>query len=336
MRIRSVLDARPSAPPRYLGQTLLLAHSWAASGGTPPLEVIVLGTMPPPVQARLCDLGVEVTTSPPHALESVSKVANKLVALSKPSDTPILLVDNDVCFLDDVSDLGGREVRASVANSKRVRHAQWAYIAQTTNLRPLPDEWVSLREQLKARATGRAPEASRKVYLNGGVIWVRQPAVFGSIWAAHNDAIARAFGGHPLSSWSVRGSEQASLATAVAGHGGFDLLSPAYNYRPLCFGLGLPDQPKILHLCKLGNRQLPTFSKTLIAYWDNIVIPHIKLASPASAVTVAGGSIGPADRESERLLDEALSVRDRLLRITAEAGLDTFRSAQGTDLKWSA
>src|SRR6266508_4586346 len=151
VRIRTVLDARPTVSPRYSRQTLLLAHSWAAQGGTSPLEVVVLGSAPPPVHARLRELGAEVTTSRSHPLDPVSKHSNKLVGLTEPSDTPILLVDNDVCFLDDVSGLQGRNVRASVAGAPKVTVAQWAHIAATSEYRPLALEWIPLREQLKAR-----------------------------------------------------------------------------------------------------------------------------------------------------------------------------------------
>src|SRR5262245_60205264 len=99
MKICTVLDARPSASPRYLLQTLLLAHSWAAQDGAPPLHVTVIGTAPQSVQARLRDLGIELATSPPHPLDALSRTTNKLIALRDASDGPVLLVDNDVFLL---------------------------------------------------------------------------------------------------------------------------------------------------------------------------------------------------------------------------------------------
>jgi hypothetical protein len=318
VRIRTVLDARPTASPRYSRQTLLLAHSWAAQGGTPPLEVVVLGSAPPPVRARLCELGAEVTTSDSHPLDPVSKQSNKLVGLREPSDTPILLVDNDVCFLDDVSDLQGRNVRASVAGGPKVTDAQWAHIAATTEHRPLALEWIPLREQLKARANGRAPRANVDLFLNSGVVWIRRPAVFESIWAAHIAGISRAFAGHPLSSGWVRRTDQPGFATAVAEHGGFDLLPIAYNYRPVCFQLGLSEQPIILHLLRLGAKDQLPFSKTLTAFWDELIIEPIRRGNREVEAR------RPSGTEDGRLLDEAVSVRDRLLRLVAEAGLDAF------------
>ena len=64
-------------------------------------------------------------------------------------------------------------------------------------------------------------------------------------------------------------SDQAGLATAVAEHGSFDLLPRAYNYTAVCFRLGLPERPKILHLLQLGAKGHQAFSKALTAWWDS-------------------------------------------------------------------
>jgi hypothetical protein len=310
VRIRTVLDARPSAPPRFLVQTLLLAHSWAAWGGTAPLDVVVLGTLPGPVDERLRELGVEVTEAEPHPLDPVTRIANKLLGLREPCETPILLVDNDVCFLDDVSDLDGRSVRASTDGALPVSDAQWDHIAAVTGLRPLAYDWIPPKPK---SAKGRAPRTRDKLYLNAGVVWVREGVVFESLWASHISAIAQAFDGYALSTKGVRGwgSEQAGFATAVAEHGGFDLLSPAYNCLPVYFRLGSPEPPKILHLGKLGKKELFPLSRTLTAYWNERMIKRI-------------GRVGSrTDTEQERLI-EAVRVRDRLLGLVADADLDAF------------
>jgi hypothetical protein len=314
VRIRTVLDARPSAKnakKRFCRLTLLLAHSWAALSDKPPLDVIVVGDPPPDVYARLRELGAEVIAAPPHPLTSVSKFANKLVALKEPSDVPVLLVDNDVCFLDEVASVEGREVRASVEKAPKVRDAQWAHIAAVLNLRPLAVEWVPPRAQLKARLDGSDPRTNHDLYLNGGVLWVRRPADFEPVWARHLVSISTAFDDHPLSSGHLRKNDQPALATAVAECGGFDLLPLAYNYRPICFQLGLSDQPKILHLTQLGRHDELPLSQTVAAYWERLVINPIRRGN--SDVEVA-----------DQLVDEALAVRDRVLTIIADAGLDSF------------
>ena len=216
VRVRTVLDARPGTPRRYLLQTLLLAHSLVAVGGGSPLEVVVIGEAGDSLGARLRELGVELVTSPPHPLDAVGRNTNKLLGLRHPSDGPVLLVDNDLCFLEDVSDLAGRSVRASIGGTARVTDAQWAHIEQATGLRPLAAEWVPMRERLEAAKAGREPQPEQRLYLSAGVVWVGRPPELEAIWSAHIDAIAHAFEGHPASTRQVRGSDQAGFATAVA------------------------------------------------------------------------------------------------------------------------
>lgn len=314
MRIRTVLDARPDVPRRHQLQTLLLAHSWAASSTGAALDVVVIGDLPDSVKARLRELGVTLLTSPPHRHDSLGRNTNKLVALRQPSDAPVLLVDNDICFLEDVSDLSGRNVCASLAGTARLTGEQWTHIEQSTGLRPLTWEWVPMREQLEAARAGREPTVEHRLYVSGGVVWIRRAPEFEATWDAHIDAIARVFDGHPASTKRVRGSDQAGLATAVAATGGFDLLPFAYNYRPMCFRLGLTEQPKILHLNKLGEDEQLPFSKSLTRLWSERMLRWIKRDR--------GKISGP--QESESLLDQAISIRDRVLRIGTDADLDAF------------
>jgi hypothetical protein len=314
MRIRTVLDARPTASPRYLTQTLLLAHSWAAWGGDVPLDVIVVGSVSPAVAGRLGELGVGLTTSPPHWLDPVARIANKQLAMQDCSDVPVLVVDNDVCFLSDVSDLEGRNVRASVDSKVRISDQQWSHIETTTGLRPLEVEWCSPAAELAAVERRKPPKMSSNLYLNTGVVWVRDPLEVSSIWTANMNAIREAFDGHPLSTKWVLRSDQAAFAAAVATRGGFDLLSSAYNCRPIHFWLGLSEQPRILHLHKLGEVEPLPLSKTVAAYWDGRIATRIRRPKTARR----------ADIEQEKLLDEAMSIRDRVLQLCADAGLDTF------------
>jgi hypothetical protein len=318
MRIHTVLDARPSASPRYLLQTLLLAHSWAARSGAPPLHVTTIGTASPPIQARLRELGVQLSTSPPHPLDALARTTNKLVALSESDDGPVLLVDNDVVFLDSLASLDARGVSASVAGRARVTKAQWSHVRSTTGLGPLTNGSVSLLEQLRARRQGRDPKPDGGLYLNTGVVWIDQPAVFGPIWSASTAAVARAFEGHPLSSSWVRGwgSDQAGFAAAVAQQEDFSLLTPSYNHRPVCFRLGLAEPPKILHLQKLGAGEPAAFSTLVSAWWSRRILrPIVRENKDARSAwrTVS---------ERERLLDEAVTLRDRVLALGVEAGLD--------------
>jgi hypothetical protein len=312
LRIRTVLDCRwPGTSRRYLLRTLLLAHSWAALDGDQALEVVVIGAVPPAVDARLHELGAEVTSSNPHPLDPVSRFANKLVGLREAGSSPVVLVDNDVFFNENVSDLQGRNVRASVTSTRYITDEQWAHIATAAHRQPLTAEWASLRDEIRARKRGRAPAVHRRLNLNSGVVWTREPVVLESLWAASLAAIADAFEGHPLATHWVRGDDQVGLDVAVAELGGFDLLPYAYNWRTRCFGLGLEETPKILHLSDLFVSELP-FAAAVTEYWQRRVIKLIKRLK------------GKLDGQDDRLLDEAVSIRDRVLRVGAEADLDAF------------
>jgi hypothetical protein len=299
-----------------LGTTLLLAHSWAVQGGSTPLEVITIGEAPSRLVARLRELGAEVTPADPHPLSPVSMYANKLLGLTAPGDTAVLLVDNDVCFLADVSDLDGRTVRAAVEYKPRISEAQWKRIEAAAGLRPVEMEWIPPKEEATAKAKGRPPQPVRQLYLNGGVVWVRYPAVFAATWAEHTLAIAAAFEGHPLCTYWVRGDDQAGLVTSVAEHGGFDLLPLAYNFQPWCIRYGL-GEPKILHLARVGTVGEVRFSRMLTEWWEWKVFKRIRRDREHSVLP-------EADVELERLLDEALGLRARVLSLVADAGLDTF------------
>jgi hypothetical protein len=299
-----------------LATTLLLVHSWALQGRSPPLEVVTIGAAPSRLVAQLRELGAEVTPTKPHPVSPVSMYANKLLGLKASGDTAVLLLDNDVCFLDDVSDLDGRAVRAAVEWKPRLSEAQWEWIAAAAGLKPPEIEWIPPKEEATAKAKGRPPQPVQQLYLNGGVVWVRNPVAFAATWAAHTAAIAEAFDGHPLCTHWVRGDDQASLTTAVAEHGGFDLLPLAYNFQPWCIRLGL-GEPKILHLARVGTVEQPRFSRMLTEWWEWKVFKRMKRDRKHSVLP-------EADLELERLLDDALALRARVLSLVADAGLDTF------------
>jgi hypothetical protein len=318
VRIRTVLDARPSAGPRFQLQTLILAHSWERWASTSPLDVFIVGEPRPEVVERLRELGATVVPSAAHPISDLSPWSNKLLALEEPSDAPVLLVDNDVCFLEDVSDIRGREVRTTSCGRARVSDEQWGYIRQATGLEPMRQGWISLQEELKAKRLGREPKVEPLLYFAAGVAWFRHPAEFAPLWADGTETISRAFEGHPLKSFRVYGCDQVGFAVAVAQYGGFDLLPPTYNHRPMCFRVGLPD-PKILHLGELGNLKggMMPFSQLLTVWWQRRILgPIARLRSD--------GTKWPSPAEEAQMLDEATDIRDRVLALGHEAGLDAF------------
>ena len=105
---------------------------------------------------------------------------------------------------------------------------------------------------------------------------------------------------------------------AVAQHGGLDLLPPTYNHRPMCFRLGLQD-PKILHLGELGALKggMMPFSQLLATWWERRILKPIERLD-------RDGAQWPSGEEKAQLLDEAASLRDRVLALGRDADLDAF------------
>jgi hypothetical protein len=317
VRIRTVLDARPGSAPRFQLQTLALAHSWAAREKPLPLEVFVIGRAQQAVEERLEELGVRLVTVGPHPLDAISKTANKLVALTGRDGDPVLLVDNDVFVLDDLPSPPNEEISATVATRPQVTPEQWEHVRHLLGLEPLERDWVPLHAELKARKLGRPPKAERRLYLSTAVVWIRDPAALEPLWASDIERIASAFDEHPLSTHRVNGCDQAGFAVAAAQRT-VEILPAVYNYRPVCFRLGLSD-PKILHFGELGSLKggmLP-FSELLTAWWDRRILVPIRRSGQ-------DGQAWPSDEERARLLDEAAAVRDRVLALGHDAGLDEF------------
>ena len=156
------------------------------------------------------------------------------------------------------------------------------------------------------------------LYFASGVSWFRDPAEFEPLWSDGIARIAKAFEGHPLENFAVHGCDQAGFAVAVAQTGGIDLLPPTYNHRPMCFRLGLRD-PQILHLGELGALKggMMPFTQLLTTWWERRILNPIgRLARD--------GAVWPSGEEKAQILDEAASLRDRVLALGRDADLDAF------------
>ena len=283
-----------------------------------PLDVLVVGEAAAPVERRLRELGATVLPCPTHPLNGVSPSSNKLGALKEPSDGPVLLVDNDACIVEDLSGLEGRKIRTTVCGRARVSDEQWDHIREATGLEPIEQEWVSLQSELKAKRLGREPKVEKRLYFASGVSWFRDPAEFEPLWSDGIARIAKAFAGHPLENFAVHGCDQAGFAVAVAQTRGLDLLPPTYNHRPMCFRLGLQD-PQILHLGELGALKggMMPFTQLLTTWWQRRILNPIRRLG-------RDGAGWPSAEEETQMLDEAAGLRDRVLSLGRDAGLDAF------------
>ena len=97
-------------------------------------------------------------------------------------EAPILLVDNDTCFVADLGDIGAGpdiQVMAGVAGDARVSPAQWEHIERHLRIKPLDFEWCPLKEQMAAFRDGAPPRSRRDLYVNSGVVRLANPREFG-------------------------------------------------------------------------------------------------------------------------------------------------------------
>lgn len=282
MVIRTVLDARPGAGRKYALQTSLLAASWrhhVRDRSAHPLEVLVLGDMPPALSDLLATLGVAVIPVKPPATDAISRTANKIVGLLVDAAAPVLLIDNDTCFVADLdADPAPRgvEIMAAVAGNVRVSSAQWRHIREHLGLGALDVEWRALQDQVSGFRKGTVAPVQRELYVNGGVVWTASPRELGRLWATNVTRIADLFEGHPLDGPSVRGSDMAGLATAIGTHGKFAFLDDGLNYRPPCFWMGQRDRREI-RIVHMTDMRLPGLGPTCTVedavqnFWDDRV-----------------------------------------------------------------
>jgi hypothetical protein len=88
------------------------------------------------------------------------------------------------------------------------------------------------------------------VYINSGVVVIPPNFDLKSNWEKHFSLISAYFESHKLKKRSVYNSDQAGMATAIGAYKKFSWLPLFFNYRPVCFALGLYEysEVKIFHL----------------------------------------------------------------------------------------
>jgi hypothetical protein len=244
--IRTVLDARRTAGRKYAMQTSLLAASWChhvKGGSGHSLErSLVIGETSPALTRFLTSCGATVTSTKPHEHDRFSRYANKLLGVQMAGEAPILLVDNDTCFVADLGDIGAGpdiQVMAGVAGDARVSPAQWEHIERHLRIKPLDFEWCPLKSRWPPSRWGAAPISTRSLREQRCGAAGESTRVRSCVGGAHQANCRGAFDGHPLKTPSVHAFlDQTGLATAIGTWGRFALLDDGLNYRPRCFWMG--------------------------------------------------------------------------------------------------
>jgi len=316
--IRTVLDARKQST-TYLFRVLLLAASWHRRiRHHAPLEVFIIGDVPPLIYQFLEDLGVGWKIVGPDPNDNISKTSNTIVGACDTGDRRILLVDNDVWFWGDLCELKQLDspiCAGVVAGGERVQEEQWDVIADHFGFPPMPASVTTLKERVREMSLSNHKAAPMtNVYVSGGVVLLPQGDAFGLSWRRYVRQIADLFENHSLRSCSVHGSNMAGLAMAIAEHGIFQWLDVKYNYRWDCFALGLerPEQIEIVHMVGFKGTH-HTVTAGLRDYWESKVLKRFHV--------IDGRLPGHEERRRAMILNECL---EELLSLIDEYELDQW------------
>jgi hypothetical protein len=286
---RTVLDLRATGD-KFLIQTLLLAASWhrhaTASSG---LEVLTVGGENPALSSFLASIGASTRCIAASVNDDFSKHSNKIeAAYAEPGGRRILLLDNDVAFYGDVSELASLPANAicgSEAGVQRVHDAQWEVILKEAGLPLMRSVW----SPIQGRSMENGPDATlgeRWLYINSGVVLLAAGQDLRPTWLSAQRRIYETFRSRADASVAVTTSDQAGFAVAVAAHGEFEWLPSRFNYRWCHFLRG--DEPveqiRIVHFT--GNIKVtgPGVADRMEAYWNKRILENIdRLATVISS-----------------------------------------------------
>ncbi len=278
MNIRTVFDTRTNVQTvKYYTTILLLAASWHKylSKNTN-LEILHIGKLPIQYEHFFKSLDIQCTEVSPNINSSHAKTTNCIEAAT-PSDKRLLMVDNDVVFMDELSSLKSipeDHIAASYTGTLWVSDEQWNIIRQELKLPVLTTtaDISPLKELYWQQQTPTYQiTKSDVVYVNAGVLVIPAKLNLKSIWERDVKLIADYFKNHELKSRGVYSSCQAGLATAIGAYKKFCWFPIIYNYRSICFVLGMNNQEdiKIMHVA--GDiKGTPTMSsfEWVIQFWQ--------------------------------------------------------------------
>lgn len=285
-RIRTVYDvgADELAGGRFSAQVRLLAATWrywVEDRAAIPLEIVCVGGRAPHAVSSLTSLGVLLVAAPRPPAAVVGGTPNKLAGLLNANgDVPVLLVDNDCVFTGPLGlppHANRADVMASVAGIAEVEPAQWQAVTKAVGAGPRQQEWIPLVEECAAISRQRPPRTNTSLYLNSGVVFARQPWIFGARWDHWITTIATLFEKHPLRSAALCKEDQVGLAIAVSEAEAFGLMPVEWNYRPPCFWLARTDAEsiRIVHMTAMHWRaqDMPRGLRAMIdRFWEERIL----------------------------------------------------------------
>lgn len=328
----TVYDGRGEEGLNKLANIVMLAASWSQSvksGSGFPLVIKAIQVRNDRLLRILEALGAEIAPlDEPHALCRYSGTYNKLLALAdQTSDEARILLDNDIVIVDDIAELASlasRSVMAAVADRAHASPSILSEVKSQLGLELIKDDWVPWNDKYEAAASNGVALAVPGLYFNSGVACSPSHSKLFKLWQKHSRLICEHFAGRydNQKQRGVFGSDQLPFSTAIREHGRFDHLPIGYNYRVFNFWYGELSVPEIRMVHQVGVRRFHvalgeteqhSLSSVIRNYYDAFMIDKIRC-----------DALGDTDRR----LEVVATMRDRVLKILADAGLDDIRDVQ--------
>jgi hypothetical protein len=294
--VRTVVDLT-SRSLKHVSLLLLLVASWHrqhANSTRYPLEVVAIGPVPRSLSSFLAETGTILTPARASSVARRCPLMNKTLGCPVVSElAPVLLIDNDVCFLRPIDGvpIGSAAVMATEPGAMRVDPQQWQWMQENLDVQPLLRSYLPITDYPPGitAAEFRSQALTRRLplYVNSGVLLISPGCSIRRIWE-HSYAVLAEKLGHMKSSLdSLLACDQPSLSLAIATLGSFEWLPISYNYRPVCFLRGLCDHKEISIVHMVGHldgkKNSPgdssvELSTYLQIYWEQrVAIPLLGL-----------------------------------------------------------
>ena len=313
-RIRTVYDADADkrAGGRFSAQVRLLAATWqywVEDPSATPLEIVCVGGEVPQVVRKLTSFGARLLVSARPPAARVGGTPNKLAGLLiSDDDVPVLLIDNDCVFTGTLMLPPGAprvDAMASIAGVSEVTPEQWEVIRQAVDAQPRQQEWIPLVEECAAISQQRQARMSTNLYLNSGVVFIKQPQAFGVRWDRWITRIASVFEQHPLRSAAVCNEDQVGFALAVSEAEAFGVMPVEWNYRPPCFwhGRATAESIRIVHMTGMRRYSMSAplaLGEMINHFWEDRVL---RPSGPAEGLEMSRYARDIAESVRSLLLD---------------------------------
>lgn len=283
MLIRTVLDCRSKSLKFYTSIYLLVASWDAVLSNKSRLEIVYLGELPTTLRAFLERYQVAHRQVQPDPELVFAPTGNTLLGATYSAvHDRVLLVDNDVIFLNDAilsQNIPDNTLAGGIAGVVRVSQQQWEIIENEIGLSTLPGGQIVDSSQLPRHSDG-VVEITHfpRTYINGGVLLLPKNCTFADVWKDHIIMIHDHFKGTNSETVSVCRSNMAGLATAAASHGKFEWLDAGANYRHFHFLMNARslDAISIIHLTGDTRSHRRANSNFILAgyivrFWQNHV-----------------------------------------------------------------